>query len=334
MTATTYTSVDQRTNVYAEVKMLEYAEPILVLEKFADTKPLPKNKADTIEFRRPIPFPVEPSELTEGVTPAAHQMEYEDVSVQMQQYGDLVEVSDKVNDLSEDPVLNDAARLAGEQAAEVRERICWGAFRAGTNVTYLPTATATNRATVQGAITLNAQRGIVRSLNNQRGKMISEVVSASPKYATEPVAPSFIAVGHTDLEQDIRELPGFVPCEKYGEQTKKLHDMELGKVENVRYVLSPVLIPFAGAGAANTSFLRTGGNVDVYPILYMARHAVGTVPLKGAGSMNPTIINPGQLDKSDPLGQRGIVGWKMYFAALILNEAWINRVECGATDLS
>lgn len=89
MTATTYTSVDQRTNVYAEVKMLEYAEPILVLEKFADSKPLPKNKADTIEFRRPVPFPVEPTELTEGVTPAAHQMEYEDVSVQMGQYGKL-----------------------------------------------------------------------------------------------------------------------------------------------------------------------------------------------------------------------------------------------------
>jgi len=49
--------------------------------------------------------------------------------------------------------------------------------------------------------------------------------------------------------------------------------------------------------------------------------------------MSPRIINPDQIDKSDPLGQRGIVGWKMYFAALILNEAWINRAEVAATDL-
>lgn len=87
MSATTYSSISQRTNVYAEVKMLEHAEPILVLEKFADTKPLPKNKSETISFRRPIPFPVEPTELVEGVTPAAQQMQYEDVSVTMGQYG-------------------------------------------------------------------------------------------------------------------------------------------------------------------------------------------------------------------------------------------------------
>lgn len=333
MVATTYASVSQRTNVYAEVKMLEYAEPILVLEKFADVKPLPKNKAETISFRRPIPFNVEPSELVEGVTPPATQMAYEDVEVRMGQYGSIVDISDRVNDLIEDPVLNDAARMAGEQAAETKERICWGAFRAGTNVTYSPTS-ASARNQVVAPINLNIQRSITRSLHEQRGKYITEVLSSSPNFATEAVRQGFVAVGHTDLEADIRGLAGFVPTESYG-QVKPLHEMELGKVENVRYVLSPVLEPFRGAGASVSSnpVLGTGGNADVYPILFMARHAVGVVPLKGAGSMSPRIINPDQIDKSDPLGQRGIVGWKMYFAALILNEAWINRAEVAATDL-
>lgn len=333
MVATTYASVSQRTNVYAEVKMLEYAEPILVLEKFADVKPLPKNKAESISFRRPIPFNVEPSELVEGVTPPATQMAYEDVEVRMGQYGSVVEISDRVNDLVEDPVLNDAARMAGEQAAETKERICWGAFRAGTNVTYAPT-TASARNQVVAPINLNIQRSITRSLHDQRGKYITEILSSSPNFATEAVRQGFVAVGHTDLEADIRGLAGFVPTESYG-QVKPLHEMELGKVENVRYVLSPVLEPFRGAGAAvgANPVLGTGGNADVYPILFMARHAVGVVPLKGAGSMSPRIINPDQIDKSDPLGQRGIVGWKMYFAALILNEAWINRAEVAATDL-
>jgi len=334
MAATTYSSVSQRTNVYAEVKMLEYAEPILVLEKFAETKPLPKNKADTISFRRPIPFPVEPTELVEGVTPPAQQMAYDDVSVQMGQYGAVVEISDRVNDLVEDPVLNDAAQLAGEQAAETKERICWGAFRAGTNVTYSPTS-ASARSGVQATLSLNIQRTIVRSLHEQRGKYINQVLSASPNYATEPVRQGYVAVGHTDLEQDIRELAGFVPTESYGQANKVIHEMELGKVENVRYVLSPVLEPFSGAGGSGgTDVVETGGNADVYPVLFMARNACGAVPLKGAGSMSPRIINPDQIDKSDPLGQRGIVGWKMYFAALILNEAWINRAEVAVTDLT
>jgi N4-gp56 family major capsid protein len=50
--------------------------------------------------------------------------------------------------------------------------------------------------------------------------------------------------------------------------------------------------------------------------------------------MNPYVVNPDQRSKSDPLGQRGFVSWKMYFAALILNQAWIQRIEVGVTDLS
>ena len=50
--------------------------------------------------------------------------------------------------------------------------------------------------------------------------------------------------------------------------------------------------------------------------------------------MSPKVINPETIDKSDPLGQRGYVGWKMYFAALILNEAWVQRIEVGVTDLA
>ncbi|RME56464.1 N4-gp56 family major capsid protein, partial [Candidatus Parcubacteria bacterium] len=57
------------------------------------------------------------------------------------------------------------------------------------------------------------------------------------------------------------------------------------------------------------------------------------VPLKGENAIKPTVVNPDQVSKSDPLGQRGYVGWKSYFAAAILNEAWCYRVECAATLL-
>ena len=104
--ATTYGDINQRTAVWAEGKMLEHAKPILVLDNFGDVKPLPKNKADTITFRRPVPYTVSTTQLIEGVTPAPKQITYEDVSVQMGQYGDLIEISDKVADMNEDPVLS------------------------------------------------------------------------------------------------------------------------------------------------------------------------------------------------------------------------------------
>ena len=55
-TGTAYGDVSPRVGIIAEVKMLEHAEPILVLQKFGDPKPQPKNKGQTVKFRRPVPF--------------------------------------------------------------------------------------------------------------------------------------------------------------------------------------------------------------------------------------------------------------------------------------
>jgi N4-gp56 family major capsid protein len=332
--ATKYGDISQRTAAYAEKTMLEHAEPILVLEKFAQTKPLPRNTADNIKFRRPVPYNVSTTQLVEGVTPVPKQMQYEDVPVTLGQYGDVIEITDKVHDLSEDPVLKDAAMLAGEQAAETKELILWGAMKAGTNVAYSGTGTPAARTDVNDVITLNLCRNAIRNLKSQRAKPITSMVSASPKYATEAVAPGWVAFAHTDVEQDIRDLSGFTPVERYG-NFSPISDYECGKVEQLRFILSPVLEPFAGAGSGTANgCVVTGSNVDVYPVVIVSKNSYATVPLKGANSMSPRVVNPDRIDKSDILGQRGYVGWKMYFAALILNEAWVQRIEVGVTDIS
>jgi len=332
---TTYSDIGQRTTAYAEGKMLEHAIPQLVLDSLGDTpKELPRNKAKTIEFRRPVPYPINLTQLTEGVTPPAGSTQYEDVSVEMGQYGGLQQITDVVADMSEDPVLNTMTELSGEQAAETKERLIWGVIRAGTNVTWVGTGTPAGRGDVNDVITTGIQRGITRALKNQRAHKYTKMIAATPKYATEPVAASFVAVTHTDVEQDIRDMAGFVPIEKYS-NANYLNDHECGKVEEFRYITSPVLVPWEGEGSGTLNGCRSvgGSNVDVYPIIYMGQKAWANVPLRGAGSMSPTVINPGKISASDPLGQRGYVGWKMYFAALITNEAWIHRAEVGVTDL-
>jgi N4-gp56 family major capsid protein len=331
--ATKYGDISQRTAAWVETKMLEHAGPILVLEKFADAKPLPRNTADNIKFRRPIPYAVSTTQLVEGVTPVPKQMQYEDVPVSMGQYGSVIEITDKVADMNEDPVLSDAAMLAGEQAAETKELILWGALKGGTNVAYSGTVTPTARGFVNDTITLALQRSVIRSLKAQRAKPHTKMISPSNLFATEAVAPAYIAFGHTDVEQDLRDMDGFTPIERYS-GFKPVSDYEIGKVENCRYILSPVLEPFVGAGSATLNgMVATNSAVDVYPLIYTSRNSYGAVALKGANSMSPHVINPDQRSKSDPLGQRGIVSWKMYFAALILNQAWLNRVEVGVTDL-
>ena len=329
MAITTYAGLSQRTTAYAAKEMLAHAEPILCLSKFGMTKPMPKNKANVIKFRRPVPLAVATTPLTEGTTPTSQALSYEDVTVTLSQFGNVVEITDVVADLAEDPVLKDAAMLCGEQAGETIETLMWGVIQGGTNVFYNNGAA---RNAVNTAITLVKQRAITRQIKSERGKKITSMISSSVKYGTEAVAPAYIAFAHTDLESDIRELAGFTPTEKYG--SMKALPYEIGKIEDVRYILTPVLSSIPNAGGAKGSMVSTGGtSADVYPVIYVAKDAYGHVALKGAEAISPSIINPGQLDKSDPLGQKGMVGWKTYHKSFIANQAWMARLECAATAL-
>ena len=330
MATTTYSGLSQRTNAFAAKEMLAHAEPILCLSKFGMTKPMPKNKANVVKFRRPIPLAVATTPLTEGAPPTAKAMTYEDVTVTLSQYGDIVEITDVVHDLAEDPVLKDSAMMCGEQAAETIETLMWGVLQGGTNVFY---ANGVARNAVNTAITLNKQRAITRALKAERCKKITSMLSSSVKYGTEAVDAAFIAFAHTDLESDIRDLVGFVPTEKYG--SMKALPYEIGKVEDVRYILTPVLSSIEDAGGVENGMVSAGGaNADIYPVIYAGKDAYGHVALKGANAMTPSIINPGTIDKSDPLGQKGIVGWKTYHKSFIANQAWMARLEVGATAIA
>ena len=50
-------------------------------------------------------------------------------------------------------------------------------------------------------------------------------------------------------------------------------------------------------------------------------------------AVEPAIIPVGQKDKSDPLGQRGYVGWKSWHLTLRLNEVWMTRLEVAVSSL-
>jgi N4-gp56 family major capsid protein len=333
MPGSIYGDISQRTAAYAATEMLEHARPMIVLSDYGQSKPMPKNKAEQVKFRRPVPYVVSTTQLTEGVTPTSHKTSYVDVPATLGQYGDVAEITDRIDDLSEDPVLRDMSVLAGEQAAETIEMVTWGVIKGGTNVIFAAAADSV-RTDVNDPMNLNAQRTATRFLKAQRGRKITSKMSSSVQYGTEPVDAAYLAFGHTDLEADIRDMPGFTPTEKYG--SMKMLPYECGKVEDVRYILTPLLEPFANAGAtaSGTGMITSGTLVDVYPIVIIAKESYGLIPLRGAGAIQPTVLNPGTPSKDDVLGQKGFVGWKTYFVCVVLNQAWMARIEVGATDLN
>lgn len=330
----TFGDISPRVGFHSVGEMLAHAQPNLVLEKFAKTYPMPKQKGQMIKFRRPIPFDVSTTALTEGVTPTPQILSYEDLSASLAQYGGWVPITDVIMDTHEDPNLKVINQLLGEQAASVKEALLWGELRGGTSVFF--TGTAAARGQVEDILTLDELRAATRLLKANHAKPITQILKASVNIATEPVAPAFVAVGHSNFEQDLRGITGFLPRENYSDSTKLIDPNEIGKVEDIRFVLTPHLEPFFGSGAAYVAqgVLNNGANVDVYPMVIFGQDAFAVVPLKGASSVQMAVKNPKMGEnETDPLGQRGFVSWKMWFVAMRLNETWMTRIEAAVSAL-
>ena len=348
-----YSTVASRNLIRAAQGMLEHAQPITVLGDFGTQREMPQNSTDTLVFRRTLPFGASATGTTiegtsryvgtpnvnatdfvlaEGVTPNANTITFQDVSVQLQQYGLLFKYSSKVEQLYEDDIPGEMVKLTGETMAEVMEQVRYGVLKAGSTVIY---ANGSSRAAVNTPISLNALRKAARTLESNRARRVSSRVAPGPNFGTRAVQPAFIVFVHTDGVADIRNLPGFTRVEEYG-SFKPIHDREIGACEDFRFITSPLLKPFlaSGAAVAGTGMLSVGAaNVDVYPFLIIGEDAWGQVALKGMSAIKPVVLKASQTNHANPLGQFGYVGASTWFAAVRLNDAWMARIEAGVTAL-
>lgn len=341
-----YTTQAGRVN---EIKgeILAHAMHVEVLSLGCSMKKMPKNQGDNISYRRWLPYGATSTNantinrpavtasahlLSEGATPAADTLTPVDVNVVIQQYGCLYSYTDKLAELYEDDVPAEMKTQVGERMGLLREMIRYGEMKNCTNVIY---SGGTTRATVDEAISLNNLRNMAKTLLANHAKMKTRVLGSGPNYDTSAVEAGFIVFCHTDLEPDVRDLPGFVPVAKYANKSP-LSPHEFGSVERFRFIGSPELAPVTNAGAAvgSTGLVNTGTNVDVYPTIVCAEDAVFDIALRGMDSFNVVHLPHTAKDKADPLGQRGYVGASFWSAAKVVNNGWMGIIECGVTDIS
>lgn len=327
---TTYGDISPRTAAFAAKEFLVRGQPLLVLEKFMQAKILPSNSTNSMVFRRYRSLPLATTPLTQGVTPTSKKLEKEDVSVTLSQYGDLIEITDMIEDTHEDEVLRESIKILGEQAAQTIETTRFNVLKAGTNVFY---ANGTARTAVNTPLSLGLQKKIVRALKRQNAAKITSIVKSTPNFNEENVLPSYVAVGHTDLENDIRAMAGFIDVKDYG-KTTIVYEGEIGAVNDVRYILSNIFTSYPDSGGAKGTMISTSGTLaDVYTVIFMGRDAWAGIALKGKNAITPMVVNANKPSSADPLGQRGYVAWKTYNATVILNDAWLGIGEVAATEL-
>jgi N4-gp56 family major capsid protein len=348
-----YGTVASRNLIRAAQGMLEHAQPITVLGDFGTQREMPQNSTDTLVFRRTLPFGASTAGTTientsryvgtpditasnfvlaEGVTPNSNTISFQDVSVQLQQYGVLFKYSSKTEQLYEDDIPGEMVKLTGETLAEVMELVRYGVLKAGSTVIY---ANGSSRAAVNTAISLNAIRKAARTLESNRARRVTSRLAPGVNFGTRAVQPAYVVFCHTDAVSDVRNLPGFTRVEEYG-SFKPIHDREIGACEDFRFVSSPLLKSFLAAGASvgSSGMLSVGAsNVDVYPFIVIGEDCWGQVALKGMSAIKPVVLKASQTNHANPLGQFGYVGASTWFATVRLNDAFMARIEAGVTAL-
>lgn len=313
---------------YSFSQLLPFARQYMNIALVAQVKPLPKNASTVAHFTRVERLETDPVELTEGITPDATQIVTTTINATMKEYGRFIQYTDKVEDTSFASVVKEFSPVLGENMGAVLESVNATELCSSLNVVY---SNGAARSDVNTAITKSAISKAVRMLERNYASKITSMNNAANLFNTTPIPPCYVAFCHSDLRADLESISGFIPVEKYSSQ-RTIHPNEIGTIGQVRFIMNNfVTVDKDGGGAAGQMISTTGTNADVYVTPIVAKDAFGVINLTGYGAGKMFYVPVGEASKSDPLAQRGSVGYKVWHAAKILNDDFVAKIESAVT---
>lgn len=290
--------------------LLRSAEPLLVHDRWAQKRDIPKNSGKKIEFRKFSQLPKALTPLTEGVTPDGQSLTVNNIEAEVKQYGGYVRTTDVLSMTTIDNIIVEATDEIGGQAGRTLDTISREVMNAGTNVQYAEGQVSSRAAlTSEHKLTVKAVKMAVRTLKKQN---------------TSKIDGSYWAIIHPDIAFDLTEDPNWMEAHKYA-KPDEIYDGEIGRIAGVRFIESTEAKIFAKAGATGTG----GTNIDVYSTLIIGANAYATTKVEGGGLQ--TIVKPlGSAGSADPLDQRATIGWKAMKVTEILSNEYMVRIETGS----
>ena len=281
--------------------LLERTLPVLLHDKFAQKKRIPRNGGLTVEFRKFNGLATATVPLTEGVPPTLKDVSMSSFTATVAQYGDAVGFTDIVSTTTLDPVLTETTAVLGEQAGETIDELIRDVLNVGTIVAY--TNSRTSRITVAAGdvVTVADIRKAVRTLKINRAKKIDGW---------------YHAIVHPRVAHDIQGTNEWVTANNYA-GASRIFDGSLGTLYGVKFWETDKAKVFTGLGAAG---------IDVYSTLFFGANAYGVVDLDGH-SLQSYYKPLGSAGTADPVDQQQSMGWKVAFTTVRLVEQYMLRLE-------
>jgi N4-gp56 family major capsid protein len=308
MPITTLSQVPPEVRTYFDRLLLTLARPYYIYDMFAQKRTIPLNSGDQMIFRRYSTLTAATVPIQDGTTPPGDSLSITDFSTQIKWYGNFVVITDQVQFEVQDRVLNEATRVLSLQLG----------LTIDTLIRNMMVATASSILCSQGIngnapteITTADIKTAVRALRLGNARLLTKPIMGENRFATSPVRSSYWGFMDVTIQNDLEACADFLSCANYPNPMDAL-EAEWGSTNNVRWLLS-------------TNGYSTSGSTPIWSNIILGQEAYGVVKL---GSKEAEfIVKPlGSAGTSDPLNQRGSVGYKYPFATRLLNDNWITRL--------
>ncbi len=331
------TNISSMIGIYYTKVFEQRLEANLVFDKWGEQRPIPKNSGNTIIWHQLNNVAVG-YDITDGDTPAASAVSARKISAILAYKGDLKAITDQVDMTAVCPVVKETVEALGFGGALtldqfVADKVGFGSaastgvangasvtfpsvysqgfpvMEGNTNTVYWPAggngiATPLSNGLFSTITTIDHVRQAVTQLKQLD---VMEFDDGLYRGIIDPLISD-----HLRRDSDFATWMQF----KYPERMEK---GELGVIEKVRFqettkgLKSPVK-----ASTWSTVYASLGGSI--LGTLIFGKGAYGVTKL-GSKDFEVNVIPTNQIDKSDPLGQRAYVSYKMAVAAAILNPS-------------
>lgn len=300
---------------YWEKELLMRAVPNFVYVGSGLKKPVPRRGSNNLEFRRLERPSAATTALVEGTPPAETQTTFVAVPATISQYGAYSKVSDVAMNQSIDDVMSEHVEMYGEHMRDSLDIIARNILVGGTNVQYADSATSRGALTTGNRLDEAEIRTARRNLKRRNAKPL-RVAGSKFLLITHPDA-TYDLMSDTTIQNVLQNAGVRGTSNPYftGDQFDYL-GVKIVETTNVRAI--------SGGG------LSLAAAVHVFQSLMFGEQFYGESEF-GFDNMEIVVKPVGSGGTSDPLNQFGTIGWKASYTAVILNDAFGQRIEHGTS---
>lgn len=301
-TITTTARLDHPVGIHAIQRFLAYMMPKLVFEQFGDAVDMPTGEGKTVKWRRWTAPTAQTTPNVEGVDGAPVVPSKTDLQVDLDRYSSWVKWTEWLDLIGWSQDAKQLTEWLADMAAVTRDTLVREVL-----VNCASTVTCSNGGATATHLNATDLDTAVQTLMGYADP-ITAMIGAGRNVATSPIAPAYIAIGHTDLWSTLKNVAGFKEVKSYA-STGGAFESEVGSTDHIRWILT------RNAKKASTT----------YNVPLLGTKAYGTVKLP-AGDQLLGYKPPEQA--GSPTNAYSIYFWKLWMASKILDDTRMLRIIC------